>query len=153
MSFLGSYLGIGWQKGYFLDLSGNVIGTHNGAVRFTVGQRKGLGMGFNKPMYVCRKDMTANTVTLGDNSDLFSRRVVARDVCMTAVSRIDRPMRLAAKVRYSQREESATVEQTGEDEITLEFDSPQRAVAPGQAVVCYDGDCVVCGGRIIRGEN
>ena len=153
VSFLRSYCGMDFAAGDYLDLAGNVIGRHGGAVRYTIGQRKGLGMGFNKPMYVCGKDMVANTVTLGDNADLFSRRVVVRDVNMVAVSCVDRPMRVTAKVRYSQREEPATLVQTGENEITLVFDSPQRAVAPGQAAVCYDEDCVVCGGRIVRGEN
>lgn len=153
VSFLREYTGMQPAEGNFLDLNGSVIGRHCGAVKYTIGQRKGLGMGFNKPMYVCRKDMAANTVTLGDNSDLFSRRVIAREVCMSALPRLERPLRVAAKVRYSQREEWARLEQTAEDEITLEFDRPQRAVAPGQAVVCYDGDCVICGGRIIRGEN
>ena len=153
VSFLGRYGGMTFPQGDFLDLGGNVIGRHSGAVRYTIGQRKGLGMGFNRPMYVCRKDMEANTVTLGDNSDLFSRRVIARGVNLIAAGRIDRPIRVAAKVRYSQREEEALLQQTGEDEITLEFNTPQRAVAPGQAVVCYDGDCVICGGRIVRGES
>ena len=153
VSFLEIYCGRKFAEGDFLDLNGNVIGRHKGAIRYTIGQRKGLGMGFNKPMYVCRKDMAANTVTLGDNADLYSRRVTVRDVNMIAVSRIDRPMRVRAKVRYSQREEVARLEQTGENEITLEFDTPQRAVAPGQAAVCYDGDCVICGGRIICGIN
>ncbi len=151
--FLRRYLGVEFPEGDFLSLSGEVIGKHSGAVRYTIGQRKGLGMGFNRPVYVCRKNMTANTVTLGDNADLFSRRVVAGDVNMMGLSRIDRPIRVLAKIRYSQREEWAYLEQTGDGVITLEFDSPQRAVAPGQAVVCYDGDCVICGGRIIRGEN
>ena len=153
VGFLRGYRGMVFAGGDFLDLDGNVIGRHAGAIRYTIGQRKGLGMGFNKPMYVCRKDMAANTVTLGDNADLFSRRVIVRGVNLIAVSRIDRPMRVTAKIRYSQREEPATLFQTGEDELTLVFDSPQRAVAPGQAAVCYDGDCVVCGGRIVRGEN
>lgn len=151
--FLERYLAREFSGGDFVDLDGNVIGRHKGAVRYTVGQRKGLGMGFNKPMYVCRKDMRSNTVALGDNADLYSKRVIARDVVMTALPRIDRPIRVTAKIRYSQREEWATLEQTGENEITLAFDSPQRAVAPGQAAVCYDGDCVICGGRIVRGEN
>lgn len=151
--FLERYLAREFSGGDFVDLDGNVIGRHKGAVRYTVGQRKGLGMGFNKPMYVCRKDMRSNTVALGDNTDLYSKRVIARDVVMTALPRIDRPIRVTAKIRYSQREEWATLEQTGENEITLAFDSPQRAVAPGQAAVCYDGDCVICGGRIVRGEN
>ena len=153
VAFLRSYCGLDFSGGNFLDLDGNIIGTHAGAIRYTIGQRKGLGMGFNKPMYVFRKDMTSNTVTLGVNADLFSRRVIVRGINMIAVSRVEGSLRVAAKVRYSQREEPATVFRTGEDELTLEFDRPQRAVAPGQAAVCYDGDCVICGGRIIRGEN
>ena len=153
VGFLKGYRGMDFPDGDFLDLDGHVIGRHGGAIRYTIGQRKGLGMGFNKPMYVCRKDMAANTVTLGNNADLFSRRVIVRDVNMIAGSCIDRPIRVTAKIRYSQREEWATLFQTDENEMTLEFDSPQRAVAPGQAAVCYDGDCVICGGRIIRGEN
>ncbi len=153
VGFLKGYRGLDFPAGDFLDLSGNVIGRHSGAVRYTIGQRKGLGMGFNKPMYVCRKDMAANTVTLGGNDDLFSRRVIVRNINMMAVSRIDGPVRAAAKIRYSQGEAPATLIQTGEDELTIEFDTPQRAVAPGQAAVCYDGDCVICGGRIVRGEN
>ncbi len=120
-------------------------------VRYTIGQRKGLGMGFNKPMYVCAKDVAARTVTLGDNADLFSRSVTARDVNLIAFDRLERPLRVTAKVRYSQREEPATLEQTDDDELHLEFDNPQRAVAPGQAVVCYDGGTVLCGGTIIGG--
>ena len=153
VGFLEGYLGHGFQEGDFLDGQGHVIGRHKGAIRYTIGQRKGLGMGFNKPMYVCAKDMTANTVTLGDNADLFSRRVIARGINLIAMSRIDSPLRVKAKVRYTQREEPATLMQTGEDELTLAFDTPQRAVAPGQAVVCYDGDCVIGGGCIVRGEN
>ena len=153
VGFLEKYLDRRFTGGDFLDLDGNIIGRHGGAVKYTIGQRKGLGMGFSKPMYVCGKNMAANTVTLGDNSDLFSRKVVAADINMIALPKIDSPMRVAAKIRYSQREEPALLEQTGENELTLVFDQPQRAVAPGQAVVCYDGDCVVCGATIVRGES
>lgn len=153
VAFLRTYRGVDFSGGSFLDLDGNVIGKHAGAVRYTIGQRKGLGMGFSKPMYVCRKDMAANTVTLGDNADLFCRRVILRDVNVIAASDITEPVRVTAKVRYSQREEPAALFRSGEDELTIAFDSPQRAVAPGQAAVCYDGDCVVCGGMIVRGEN
>ncbi len=147
--FLEEYSGRSCGEGDFLDTGGNVIGRHNGAVRYTIGQRRGLGMGFNKPMYVCAKDMDNNTVTLGDNSDLYSTRIKAREVTMSAVERLDRPMRVTAKLRYSQREEWATLEQLDDDTIQLEFDRPQRAAASGQAAVCYDGDTVVCGGTII----
>lgn len=146
--FLEQYCGEVCPEGNFLDKEGRVIGRHKGTIRYTIGQRKGLGMGFNKPMYVCAKDVAARTVTLGDNADLFTREVNARDVNMIAVEQLSSPVRVTAKVRYSQREEWATLEQTGSDSFHLTFDNPQRAVAPGQAVVCYDGNTVVCGGTI-----
>ncbi len=148
--FLERYLGRKFEQGDFLDLDGRVIGRHNGAARYTIGQRKGLGMGFGRPMYVCGKDMSRNTVTLGGNDRLFSRRVIVSDINLIAAQRIDRPLRVTAKLRYSQREEYALLEQTGENEFTLTFDRPQRAAAPGQAAVCYDGECVLCGGSIVR---
>ena len=149
VSFIERYCGEKCPEGDFIDRQGNVIGHHKGAIRYTIGQRKGLGMGFNKPMYVCAKDVTARTVTLGDNADLFSRSVTARDINLIAFDRLERPLRVTAKVRYSQREEPAILEQTDDDELHLEFDNPQRAVAPGQAVVCYDGSTVLCGGTIL----
>lgn len=149
VKFLEGYFGETCPCGNFIDKDGNVIGQHKGTIRYTIGQRKGLGMGFNKPMYVCAKDVENRTVTLGDNEDLFSSSVKATDINMIAFEKLDSSMRVTAKVRYSQREEWATLEQTGDNEIHLEFDNPQRAVAPGQAVVCYDGDVVVCGGTII----
>lgn len=148
VSFIEGYFGEKCPCGDFIDKNGNVIGQHKGTIRYTIGQRKGLGMGFNKPMYVCAKNVANRTVTLGDNVDLFSSQVNANDINMIAYEKLDRPIRVTAKVRYSQSEEWATLEQIGNDEIHLEFDNPQRAVAPGQAVVCYDGDVVVCGGTI-----
>lgn len=149
VSFIENYFGEKCPCGNFIDKDGNVIGQHKGTIRYTIGQRKGLGMGFNKPMYVCAKNVSTHTVTLGDNEDLFSSQVTANDVNMIAYEKLDRPIRVKAKVRYSQREEWATLEQIGKDEIHLEFDNPQRAVASGQAVVCYDRDVVVCGGTIV----
>lgn len=149
VSFIEDYFGEKCPCGNFIDKDGNVIGQHKGTIRYTIGQRKGLGMGFNKPMYVCAKNVANRTVTLGNNDDLFSSQVTAHDVNMIAYEKLDRPIRVTAKVRYSQREEQAILEQTGKNEIHLEFDNPQRAIASGQAVVCYDGDVVVCGGTII----
>ena len=150
--FIERYTGVPCPAGDFIDRQGHVIGRHQGAVRYTIGQRKGLGMGFGKPMYVCAKDMAARTVTLGDNDDLFSRSVSARDIRLIAFERLSQPLRVHARIRYSQREEPAVLEQTGEDTFHLEFDRPQRAAAPGQAVVCYDGDTVLCGGTITGRE-
>lgn len=149
VKFLEGYFGETCPYGNFVDKDGNIIGQHKGTIRYTIGQRKGLGMGFNKPMYVCAKDVAKRTVTLGNNDDLFSTQVNAADVTMIAYEKLDRPIRVTAKVRYSQREERAILEQIGDREIHLEFDNPQRAVAPGQAVVCYEDDVVVCGGTIV----
>ncbi|MBQ1412418.1 MAG: tRNA 2-thiouridine(34) synthase MnmA [Clostridia bacterium] len=152
VAFLERFCGEHFPGGDFVDKEGQVIGHHKGTIRYTIGQRKGLGMGFNKPMYVCAKDVAARTVTLGDNADLFSREVSARDINLIAIPRLNAPLRVIAKVRYSQREEPALLEQTGEDALHLTFDHPQRAVAPGQAVVCYDADdgvTVIGGGTIV----
>lgn len=146
--FIEQYTGKTYPDGDFVDFDGNVLGTHKGVIRYTRGQRKGLGLALPKPMYVCRTDLDKNLVILGDNADLFSRSLDASDINLIAVERIDAPIRVQAKVRYSQSAAPATVWQTGEDSIHVEFDEPQRAITRGQAVVLYDDDIVVGGGRI-----
>lgn len=146
--FIEQYTGKTYPDGDFVDLDGNVLGTHKGVIRYTRGQRKGLGLALPKPMYVCRTDLDKNLVILGDNADLFSSSLDASDINLMAAERIDSPIRVQAKVRYSQSAAPATVWQTGEDSIHVEFDEPQRAITRGQAVVLYDDDIVVGGGRI-----
>ena len=124
------------------------MGRHKGIIRYTIGQRKGLGLSVPEPVYVCRLDMDNNKVILGKNEDLFSRALTANDINLIAVSKISEPMRVKAKVRYRQKEQWATVTQTGEDSLRVDFDEPQRAITKGQAVVLYDGDIVVGGGTI-----
>lgn len=100
------------------------------------------------PVYVCRKDMTANTVTVGPNEALLSPALRANDWFWFPFDQLSEPMRVTAKIRHSQFEQSATVfpEENGYAKVV--FDAPQRAVAPGQAVVLYSGDTVVGGGTI-----
>jgi len=148
-SFIEGYTGRSYPNGSFVDKEGNVLGEHKGLIRYTRGQRKGLGLALPKPMYVCEICPKNNTVVLGDNEDLFSKELYADDINLIAVDSIAAPMRISAKVRYSQGAYPATVWQTGEDEIRIEFDEPQRAITSGQAVVMYDGDIVV-GGGVIR---
>ena len=148
-SFIEGYTGRSYPNGSFVDKEGNVLGEHKGLIRYTRGQRKGLGLALPKPMYVCEICPENNTVVLGDNEDLFSKELYANDINLIAVDRIDAPMRISAKVRYSQGAYPATVWQTCEDELRIEFDEPQRAITSGQAVVMYDGDVVV-GGGVIR---
>ena len=146
--FIENYTGKTFPAGDFLDLDGNVLGRHKGIIRYTIGQRKGLGLSVPEPVYVCRLDMTRNAVVLGKNEDLFSRSLTATDINLISVPEIKEPMRVKAKVRYRQKEQWATVTQTDPDSLHVEFDEPQRAITKGQAVVLYDGDVVVGGGTI-----
>jgi len=117
-------------------------------IRYTIGQRKGIGLSFNKPMYVGDKDTESNTVTLCENSGLFSKSLTARDFNWISWEKPEQPMRVKAKIRYNQKEQWAIVKQTPDELVSVEFDEPQRAIAKGQAVVLYDGDIVVGGGTI-----
>ena len=146
--FIESYTGRKYPEGNFVYKDGTVLGRHKGIIRYTVGQRKGLGLALPHPMYVIRVDTETNTVILGENEDLFSKEVTADNINLISVDNLYEPLRVKAKVRYSQPEQWATAVQTDEDTIKLVFDEPQRAVTQGQALVMYDGDVVVGGGTI-----
>ncbi len=137
--------------GDFLDTEGHVLGRHRGIIRYTIGQRKGLGVPSAEPLYVVGIDPGANTVTLGKNGDLYSRTAMLGEVNLISTESLQRPQRLKAKVRYRQPEQWATVRQTGPDTLEVIFDEPQRAITKGQAAVLYDGDTVVGGGTIQAG--
>lgn len=148
VSFIERVTGEHFPAGDFVDLNGNVIGKHNGAIRYTVGQRKGLGISFGRPTYVCGKNTQNNTVTLGSNEDLFSRDLTAHSINLIATDAFPSPTRVLAKVRYNATPAPATVEQTSPSTFSLRFDSPQRAISPGQSVVLYDGSTLLGGGII-----
>lgn len=135
-------------EGDFIDADGKVVGRHKGIIRYTIGQRKGLGVAMGRPIFVTNIDPQTNTVTLGDEPLLFKKSLYAHDINLIAAERIDTPTRVSAKIRYGTKEALATVRQTGEDELYIEFDEPQRAPTRGQSVVLYDGDTVVGGGII-----
>ncbi|HNY21613.1 MAG TPA: tRNA 2-thiouridine(34) synthase MnmA [Treponemataceae bacterium] len=135
--------------GDFIDLAGKVIGKHKGVAHYTIGQRRGIAAAFGKPMYVVAKNATDNTVTLGEDKDLMSTSLVANDVNLISVERLDGPMNVTVKIRYNQNEQEATVTPLADGEIRVDFAQPQRAVTEGQAVVLYSGDAVVGGGTIV----
>ncbi len=137
--------------GDFVDLEGNVLGKHKGIVHYTVGQRKGLGMAFGKPMFVIRIDPEKNQVVLGESGSEFSDSLLAIDGNFIPFAEFTEPIRAAIKVRYSAKPAMGTISQDGEY-IRVEFDQPQRAITPGQAVVFYepDGDLVLGGATIFR---
>lgn len=148
-SFIEKYTGKTYPCGDFVDMHGNRLGEHKGIIRYTIGQRRGLGLALPASMYVVQKDLAQNRVVLGFNEDLFSREVTVRDINLSACDRLDTPARLAVKIRYNQIEQPATVIQTDENTLHILFDEPQRAVTKGQAAVLYDGDTVVGGGTIV----
>ncbi|MDR1977730.1 MAG: tRNA 2-thiouridine(34) synthase MnmA [Synergistaceae bacterium] len=146
-NFIEHYTGKRYAPGNFIDVNGNVLGRHKGLIRYTIGQRKGLGLSFSRPMYVREKNVVDNTVTLGDDNLLYSKTLFADDLNWIAPPPSP-VVRVKAKTRYRQPEQEATV-WIENDGIRVEFDEPQRALAAGQAVVLYDGDVVVGGGTII----
>ena len=146
--FIEEYTGKTYPPGDFVTADGRVLGRHRGLIRYTIGQRKGLGLALPAPLYVCALDLPGNRVLLGEERDLYTKTLLAKDINLITAARWDVPQRLSARVRYRQKEQPATVTQIDEDTLRVEFDEPQRAVTRGQAVVLYDGD-VVAGGGVI----
>ncbi len=138
-----------YESGDFVDKSGNILGTHRGIIRYTIGQRKGLGISASEPLYVCGIDTENNTVTLGENSDLFSTTLTVGDFNWISGEAPSKPFRASAKIRYRQKEQPATVCPIDGGDVKIVFDEPQRAITPGQAAVLYDGEIVLGGGTIL----
>lgn len=143
------YTGKIYPEGNFIDADGNVIGTHRGIINYTIGQRKGLGTAFGERLYVKDKNAQTNEVMLSSNEKLYSDCLSASDLNWIAFDKAPKSFRSYAKIRYASNPELCTVSITGEDEISVRFDSPQRAISRGQAIVFYDGDIVIGGGTII----
>lgn len=148
VKFMEQYTGKKYPVGPFLNLDGDVVGRHQGAVRYTIGQRKGLGLAMREPVYVCKKDMPANTVTVGPEDALYRKVLFAEELNWISIPELSAPMRVKARTRYRQTEQWATIYPEGRDRLRLEFDRPQRALTVGQALVLYDGETVVGGGTI-----
>ncbi len=142
-----------FREGELVTAAGEVVGTHGGHQHFTIGQRKGVGVAFGRPIYVVDIDPGQNRVVVGEKEDLLKRSLVARQInVVSSRLRAQQAARCAAKIRYNHQPVAASVSLTGADEMRVEFDEPQSAVTPGQAVVVYDGDIVLGGGWIERAE-
>ena len=148
--FISKWLGVTFPEGDYVDVNGKVIGRHKGMIRYTIGQRKGLGMGFGKHMYVLDKSPLENKVILGDEDGLFKKSVVVKDVNFMAMESLTSPMDCLGKLRYRHNEQPCRITPIDENTLLAEFTEPQRAPTPGQAAVFYDGDTVICGGVISR---
>lgn len=146
--FIEKYTDEKQVKGNYLDVNGKILGQHQGAIKYTLGQRKGLGIALGKPQFVISKSMENNTVTLGDEELLFKKNAIITDCNFVTFDKLESSMRITAKARYRQKDSAATIHPLSETEVLLEFDSPQRAMTPGQSAVFYDGDVVIGGGKI-----
>ena len=139
-----------FEPGEIVNREGRVLGEHAGLIRYTIGQRKGIGVAAREPLYVLGKDASANRLVVGFKDELLSSGVVACDVNLISGGVLEGPRKVQVKTHYRQRPVLATAEQTGPDELTVTFEEPQRAAAPGQAAVLYEGDVVLGGGTIAR---
>lgn len=139
----------GTEEGNFTDTEGNILGKHKGIIHYTIGQRKGLGIALGKPAFVVSKDAETNTVVLGSNDDLFTSELIAEDVNFMSVAGIEGEMHVTAKPRYNCADSPAVISMLPDGRVKVVFETPQRAVTSGQAVVFYDGDIVVGGGTIV----
>lgn len=147
-AFLTREMGLTDQPGDYVDEQGRVLGQHRGILHYTVGQRKGLGIALGMPMFVASKDPVTRQVVLTTDDRLYATTVTLRGLNLIATDRLKTPIRCQAKLRYRHPAATATLRQTGEDSALLVFDQPQRAPAPGQSAVFYDGDMVIGGGVI-----
>ena len=151
-AFIQEYTGKSYQPGPVYDVDGNRLGTHRGIIHYTIGQRKGLGLALGKPMYVKATDAEKNTVTLATNDQLFSSRVYAEHLNWISGEIPSEPVEVVARVRYHGKDQPATLHFLENGNILAEFSVPQRAVTPGQAIVFYQGDTMLGGAEIVRGE-
>ena len=134
--------------GNIVDTGGNVLGRHEGIIHFTIGQRKGLGIAAGKPMYVCDIDKDTHRVIVGDDADLFRRKMRVGDLRYMAVPDFDAVTSADIKIRHQAKPAPARLRmEDGCAEVT--FDTPQRAITPGQSAVFYHGDTVLGGGVIL----
>ena len=139
--------------GNFEDSSGRLLGRHGGIERYTIGQRKGVGVSLGEmPMYVISKDPVSHTVIMGGNALLFSDSMTVKNVSFPGRQISCGGERLFVKTRSAQKAVPVFAEMQG-DILRAGFESPMRAVTPGQYAVFYDGDTVICGGEIITGQR
>lgn len=142
--------GVVVAEGNFIDKSGKVLGRHKGIEAYTVGQRRGLGIASDQPLFVISKSVEHNTVTLGYEEELYVKGLIAHDINWISIPELTSEIQVGVKIRYSHREVPATVRPLADGRAEVIFNEPQKAVTPGQAAVFYDGDVVVGGGTIIE---
>ncbi|HOL58215.1 MAG TPA: tRNA 2-thiouridine(34) synthase MnmA [Spirochaetota bacterium] len=136
------------KPGNIVDISGRILGKHNGIENFTIGQRKGLKISYSKPLYVVAIDKERNEVIVDTEEGLFNDTLIANNVNWLSIESLKEPIRAKVRIRYRHTEDDATIYPLSEDKIKVIFDRPQRAITPGQVAVIYNNDIVLGGGFI-----
>jgi len=147
----GGYLELvkdGIKPGLVMDVQGNVLGEHQGVVNYTVGQRRGLGIATGQPLYVTAIDSSRNIVVVGPRIGVYSNHLMVSGLNWMAIEQLQDCLRVKAKVRYAHKPADAIIFPSDNAMVSVEFNEPQFAVAPGQSIVFYDDDVVVGGGTI-----
>lgn len=147
--FLENNSDIAPKKGKIVHINGKVLGEHNGLYNYTIGQRKGLGISYKEPLFVVGFDKNKNYVIVGEKEYIYKSEMIVKDINLLLFDKIDNPMKVNVKNRYSSNEEAATIEQIDENTIKVFFDRPVARITPGQSAVFYLDDIVVGGGKII----
>lgn len=138
------------MQGNICTEDGRVVGKHDGYLFYTIGQRRGVGVSMNRPVYVTAVDAKSNTITVGREEELFAKGLTAKSVNFIPFERPMEPLRVTAKIRYNDPGHPATITHTGSDSAEVIFDEPQRAITPGQSAVFYRNDLLIGGGIIDR---
>lgn len=137
------------KKGNIVHVNGTVLGKHNGLYNYTIGQRKGLGISYKEPLFVVGFNKAKNEVIVGEKEYIYKTEMIVKNINLLLVDKIEEPMRVSVKTRYSSKEEMATIEMVDDDTIKVVFDDPVARITPGQSAVFYLDDIVVGGGKII----
>ena len=145
--FLETNSGIKPKKGNIVNSKGEILGKHTGLYNYTIGQRKGLGISYKVPLFVLGFNKAKNEVIVGEEKELYKKEITVTDINLLLVDKIEEPMEVDVKTRYSSKVAKAKIEQDGEN-IKVIFDEPQRAITPGQSAVFYVEDIVLGGGKI-----
>ena len=146
--FLEEYAKFKAKEGNIVDKKGNVLGKHNGLYKYTIGQRKGLGISNPVPLFVIGFNKLKNELIVGEEKELYNESLLASNINWL-VDNIENGMKVEAKIRYSAEPKKAKLILLPRNYARVVFEEPQRAITPGQSVVFYDGDTVLGGGRIL----
>ncbi len=151
-SFIERYTGKEYEKGNFVDESGKVLGEHGGLFRYTIGQRRGLGLALPEPLYVKAKDTVHNTIVLAPDKNLYADSLIADSFTWCAGEPPADLSLITVKTRYRMEDSLASAEVLEGGRVRIRFSLPERAITPGQSVVLYAGDLVLGGGIIVGAE-